>query len=136
MKGYLQTCLAIGLIGSFINSIIFFLEIVFVQNNVNESYDLSGYLAVFIISLIMSMLFSFPAILISYLVEELWLKRFSIMVHILPFLVYLAFCFSFAVLALPIIALCVYYIIGSLAYYRFVFKNNGNSEDFQVIDTE
>jgi hypothetical protein len=136
MKGYLQTCLAIGLIGSFINSIIFFLEIALIQNNVNESYDLSGYFAVFIISLVLSILFSFPALLIIYLVEVIWLKRFTIIVHMLPFLIYLAFCFYFAVLALPIIALCVYYLIGSLAYYRFVFKNNANSEDFQVIDTE
>ena len=136
MKGYLQTCLAIGLIGSFINSIIFFLEIALIQNNVNESYDLSGYFAVFIISLVLSILFSFPALLIIYLVEVIWFKRFTIIVQILPFLIYLAFCFYFAVLAFPIIALCVYYLIGSLAYYRFVFKNNANSEDFQVIDTE
>jgi hypothetical protein len=136
MKCYLQTCLAIGLIGSFINSIIFFLEIALIQNNVNESYDLSGYFAVFIISLVLSILFSFPALLIIYLVEVIWLKRFTIIVHMLPFLIYLAFCFYFAVLALPIIALCVYYIIGSLAYFRFVFKKNANSEDFQVIDLE
>ena len=136
MKGYIETWFAIGLIGSLINTVIFFLEIVFIQNNVNESYDFTGYFVMFFISLVLSLTFSFPSLLISYLVEVVWLKRFSIIVHILPFLVYLAFCFSFAVLALPIIALCVYYIIGSLAYYRFVFKKNGNSEDFQVIDTE
>jgi hypothetical protein len=136
MKGYIETWFAIGLIGSLINTVIFFLEIVFIQNNVNESYDFTGYFVMFFISLVLSLTFSFPSLLIIYLVEVVWLKRFKILLHILPFLVYLAFCFSFAVLALPIIALCVYYIIGSLAYYRFVFKNNGNSEDFQVIDTE
>lgn len=136
MKGYIETWFAIGLIGSLINTVIFFLEIVFIQNNVNESYDLSGYFAVFIISSVLSILFSFPALLIIYLVEVIWLKRFTIIVHMLPFLIYLVFCFYFAVLAFPIIALCVYYLIGSLAYYRFVFKNNANSEDFQVIDTE
>ena len=136
MKGYIETWFAIGLIGSLINTVIFFLEIVFIQNNVNESYDFTGYFVMFFISLVLSLTFSFPSLLISYLVEVVWLKRFKILLHILPFLVYLAFCFSFAVLALPIIALCVYYIIGSLAYYRFVFKKNGNSEDFQVIDTE
>jgi hypothetical protein len=136
MKGYIETWFAIGLIGSLINTVIFFLEIVFIQNNVNESYDLTGYFVMFFISLVLSLTFSFPSLLIIYLVEVLWLKRFKILLHILPFPVYLTFCFSFAVLAFPIIALCVYYIIGSLAYYRFVFKNNANSEDFQVIDTE
>ena len=136
MKGYIETWFAIGLIGSLINTLIFFLEIVFIQNNVNESYDLTGYFVMFFISLVLSLTFSFPSLLIIYLVEVVWLKRFKILLHILPFPVYLTFCFSFAVLAFPIIALCVYYLIGSLAYYRFVFKNNANSEDFQVIDTE
>jgi hypothetical protein len=136
MKGYIETWFAIGLIGSLINTVIFFLEIVFIQNNVNESYDLTGYFVMFFISLVLSLTFSFPSLLIIYLVEVVWLKRFKILLHILPFSVYLTFCFSFAVLAFPIIALCVYYLIGSLAYYRFVFKNNANSEDFQVIDTE
>ncbi|MFN5031525.1 MAG: hypothetical protein ACK5FX_04815 [Flavobacteriia bacterium] len=136
MKGYIETWFAIGLIGSLINTVIFFLEIVFIQNNVNESYDLTGYFVMFFISLVLSLTFSFPSLLIIYLVEVVWLKRFKILLHILPFPVYLTFCFSFAVLAFPIIALCVYYLIGSLAYYRFVFKNNANSEDFQVIDTE
>jgi len=136
MKGYIETWFAIGLIGSLINTVIFFLEIVFIQNNVNESYDLTGYFVMCFISLVLSLTFSIPSLLIIYLVEVVWLKRFKILLHILPFPVYLTFCFSFAVLAFPIIALCVYYIIGSLAYYRFVFKNNANSEDFQVIDTE
>lgn len=136
MKGYIETWFAIGLIGSLITTIIFFLEIVFIQNNVNESYDFTGYFVMFFISLVLSLTFSFPSLLIIYLVEVVWLKRFKILLHILPFPVYLTFCFSFAVLAFPIIALCVYYLIGSLAYYRFVFKNNANSEDFQVIDTE
>lgn len=79
MKGYIETWFAIGLIGSLINTLIFFLEIVFIQNNVNESYDLTGYFVMFFISLVLSLSFSFPSLLIIYLVEVVWLKRFKIL---------------------------------------------------------
>ncbi len=140
MKPYFYTCLFISFVGSILNTLLWILDDVLMDNFEKDLpfTSPSFYMVVLIVSSVLSIICSYVVILILWIFETRKGNRFIPIIHILLFVLSIITLLLIDLMKEGILPfLGCYYLPGVVGYYLFVHRSRKKGEsEIELLDRD